>query len=87
MRQAGQGETAVGEAHPLGVVAESTWYAASITMPFVLGDGLPARFLDAMLQDELMNLGHVGTVPSSAAAPQRWTLCAQAIRRYLIFSY
>jgi hypothetical protein len=57
MRQACQRKTAVGEAHPLGVVGKHL-VGRFNHLPFVLGRGLPARFLNAILQDELMDLGH-----------------------------
>jgi hypothetical protein len=47
----------------------------------VFGHGLAARFLNASSDDELMNLGHVGTLTDLYRILQCWTLPAQAIRK------
>jgi hypothetical protein len=47
----------------------------------VFGHGLPARFFNAVLDDELVNLGHIDTV-TDVSDPQPWNLRAEAIWRY-----
>ena len=50
-----------------------------------LVDGLSARFLNAMLDDELVNLGHVGTVPIESARVRNLGLyLRRLLGRYLI---
>ena len=44
--------------------------------------GLAARFLYAIFDDQLMDLGHIGTVAYLHQRAQRWRLGTQAIRRY-----
>ena len=56
-----QGETGIGEADPFGVVAENL-IGCLDHLALVFSQRLSARFLDAILDDELVNLGHVGTV-------------------------
>ena len=65
LRLVGQGrqcKAAVGEAHAFGIVAEHLVCRFN-HHAFVFGDGLATSLLDAMLNDELVNFGHVGTVP------------------------
>ena len=61
-----QREAAVGEAHALGIVAEHLVCRLN-HHTFVFGGGLATRLLDAMLNDELVNFSHVGTVPIRSA--------------------
>ena len=75
-----QGEAGIGEADLLGVLAENL-IGGLDHLALVLSQGLSACFLDAMLDDELVNLGHVGTMADWAAALQLWALGARAISR------
>jgi hypothetical protein len=55
--QAGESKAAVGEPHLLGVIGEhlvSSFYHHAL----VFGHRLSAGFFNAVLHDELMNLGH-----------------------------
>ena len=49
--------------------------------PFVFGHGLSTCFLDAMLNDELVNLGHIQRLHELRPEPQPWSLSAQASRK------
>ena len=77
-----QGKAAVGKAHPLGIVREHLVCRFN-HHTFMFGDGLSARLLNAVLDDELVNFSHVGTVHECGLAAQPWSLRAQATRRYL----
>ena len=56
-----QGKTGIREADLFGVVAENL-IGCLDHLALVFGQRLSARFLDAILDDELVNLGHIGTV-------------------------
>ena len=57
VREGGEGETAIGEAHPLGIVAENL-VSCFDDLALVLRQCLPPRFFDAMLQYQLMHIRH-----------------------------
>ena len=59
----------------LGVVAEHLVCRLN-HHTFVFGHGLATRLLDAMLNDELVNFSHVGTVPICSRAATLETTCA-----------
>jgi hypothetical protein len=59
--QACEGEPAVGEPHALGIVRQDLIGCLN-HHAFVFGNGLTPRLLDALLENEFMNLCHVGTV-------------------------
>src|SRR5208337_2747766 len=80
MGQGSQSEAAVGEPHPLGIVAKHL-VGRLDDVALVLRHRLPAGLFNAILDDELMNLGHIVTVADLPAAPQPWSLSAQAIRK------
>lgn len=80
MREAGEGESAVCETDLLGVIAQNL-VGSFHHQTLVLGHGLAARFFNAMLDYELMNLGHTGNLPDGLPDPQPWTLGAQAISK------
>jgi hypothetical protein len=50
----------------------------------VFRDGLSARFFNAMLDDELVNFCHVGTVPICRALCNCGTCVRKLLGRYLI---
>ena len=56
-----QGKAGIREADLFGVVAENL-IGCLDHLALVFSQRLSARFLDAILDDELVNLGHVGTV-------------------------
>lgn len=62
MWQAGERKAAVGKTHPFRIVAKHP-VGGLDNGALVLGDGLPTGLLDAVHEDELMNLGHGNTVP------------------------
>ena len=76
-----QREAAVCEPHPFGVIAQDLVSCLN-DHAFVFGRGCSAHFLNAMLDYELMNLGHVTTLHCRGLALQPWSLRAQAIRSY-----
>jgi hypothetical protein len=53
----------------------------------MFGHGLSARFLNAMLDDELMNLGHIGTVPIQRPFRNVGVCGRELLEEYLILSY
>jgi hypothetical protein len=57
MWQAGERKTGVGKAHFLGVVGEHP-VGRLDHKPVVLADSLPARFLNAVVNDQAVNLRH-----------------------------
>ena len=86
MRQAGKGETAIGEAHLLGIVAENLVCRLD-HHALVFGRGLAARFLNAMLHDELVNLGHIGTVPTVCLVRKFGTYVRELLEGIRFLSY
>src|SRR3954447_25311478 len=58
MGQGGEGKAAVGETHPFGIVTENP-VGDLDDIALMLADGLPAGFLDALLQNEPMDLRHI----------------------------
>jgi hypothetical protein len=66
MGQGGEGKAAVGETHPFGIVAENP-VGGLDDVALTLAYGLPAGFLDTLVQNEPVDLRHV---VSFAALPQ-----------------
>ena len=58
--QRGQGETGVGEPNLFGIIAEDLVCRFNY-LPFVFGQRLSARFLNAILDNESVDLSHVAT--------------------------
>jgi hypothetical protein len=54
---------------------------------FVFGHRLAASFLNAMLNDELVDFGHGGTVPSHWSRRNVGVWWQELLGRYLILSY
>ena len=79
--EGGQGETAIGEAHPLGIVAENL-VSCFDDLALVFRQCLPPRLFDAVLQNELMHLRHDRERDAHLSHRQSWSLVAEAIRRY-----
>jgi hypothetical protein len=75
----GQGKAAVCEPHLLSIFAQNLVRCLN-HHALVFGHGLPARFFNAVLDDELVNLGHIDTV-TDVSDPQPWNLRAEAIWR------
>ena len=76
-----QRKSAISEANPFGIVAEHL-VSSLDHHALMLGNCLPASFLNALPDDELMNFGHVDTVADLTLTPQPWSLRAEAIRGY-----
>ena len=80
MGEARQRKPAVGESHLFGIIAQDLISSLDY-QAFVFGHGLATRFLDAILDDELVDLSHVGNRDGHRSASQVWTLVARAIGR------
>src|SRR5262249_28184076 len=63
VRQGRQGKAGIREANLLSFVAQHLVRGLN-HLPFVLAHGLSTRFLNAILDDDLVNFSHVGTVTS-----------------------
>ena len=77
MRQRGQGKARIGETDALVLVAQDL-IGSFHQSAFMTSDRLTMRFVDPVLEDQLVDVGHAGQWSDQSTA-STWTLVAQAI--------